>query len=138
MNPGECMSFFGCSGPPGLTLRVSKCPLIIHVDGAVPGSEVFVLASTDVRETQSSGILGGLNPFSFLLYSLFTSNFSPPIFREVAVLPSPCPNAAAKETNFGFPPGLNLCVEVSALGLVRGEGAGAAIVPMVSNVVRVP
>jgi hypothetical protein len=108
------------------------------VDGAVPGTEVFVFASTDVRNTQSSGIVGGLNPFSFLLYSLFTSNFSAPLFREVASLPSPCAGTAAKETHFGFPPGLNLCVELSAIGLVRGAGAGAAVAPMVSNVVRVP
>ncbi len=138
-NPGECTTYWSCPGPTALTLRVAKCPLAVHVDGAVPGTTVFVLASTDLRGTQSSGTLGGLNPFSNLLFAIFLGGFPAP-FSGVAAMPSICgtPTTASYEINFGFVPGLTECVEVAAYGVVQGAGAGAAIVPMLSNVVRVP
>lgn len=138
-NPGECLTPFSCPGTKALTLRVSKCPLVVHVDGATPGAEVFIMLSTDLHATQSSGTLGGLNTGSSLLYTLFTDCFTAPVFRGPANLASPCgASARVFERNFGYLPGLPICLEISAYSLVRGQGGGAPDVQMLSNVVRIP
>ena len=119
-NPGQCT----LGGPPSVTLRISRCPVVIGVDGVTMGSPIYLFASDVFGPTQASGNVLGLH-MSPLLFGILAGPIA-----GVANLPGTCTSGAYEVPIGNLPP---LCLEFSAIGLADTASGASAVV---SNVVR--